>query len=42
MVNFCKSCDVHVLKIEAVAFLSQNGEQKRKIKWIFELAKIFG
>ncbi len=28
--------------IEAVAFLSQKGGQKLKIKWIFELAKMFG
>ncbi len=40
MVNFCKGCDVHI--IEAVAFLSQKGGQKWKIKyiWIKFLANI--
>ncbi len=35
MVHFCKGCDVHVFVeeiIEAVAFLSQKGGQKFKIK----------
>ncbi len=32
-VNFGKGCDVHIK--EAVAFLSQKGGQKWKIKWIF-------
>ncbi len=43
MVIFCEGCDVHMfLKIEAVAFLSQKGCQILKIKWIFELAYMFG
>ncbi len=41
MVIFCKGPGLwcpHVLKIEAVAFLSQKGSQTLKIKLIFKLA----
>ncbi len=34
MGNFCKGCDVQMF---FVAFLSEKGGQKRKIKWIFGL-----
>ncbi len=41
MVHFCKGCDVHMFfleeVLEAVSFLSQKGNQKYKIQWIFEI-----